>query len=106
MARNVPTEEFRFLKQVASKPGKVALIGPDRISQRFDWQKSTAVYSGLDEFVNDVVKVEREIITGLVDAGCRYVQIDAPGYTAYVDRPSLDAMRARGEDPKENFSRS
>jgi len=106
MARNVPAEEFRFLKQVASKPGKVALIGPDRISQRFDWQKSTAVYSGLDEFVNDVVKVEREIITGLVQAGCRYVQIDAPGYTAYVDKPSLDAMRARGEDPKENFSRS
>ncbi len=106
LARNVPAEEFRFLKQVAAKPGKVALIGPDRISQRFDWQKSTAVYSGLDEFVNDVVKVEREIIAGLVQAGCRYVQIDAPGYTAYVDKPSLDAMRARGEDPKENFSRS
>lgn len=106
LARNVPAEEFRFLKQVAAKPGKVALIGPDRISQRFDWQKSKAVYSGLDEFVDDVVKVEREIIGGLVEAGCRYVQIDAPGYTAYVDRPSLDAMRARGEDPQENFSRS
>ena len=106
LARNVPAAEFAFLRGVAAKPGKVALIGPDRISQRFDWQNSKAVYPGLDEFVNDVVKVEREIITGLVDAGCRYVQIDAPGYTAYVDRPSLDAMRARGEDPKENFSRS
>ncbi|HET7005005.1 MAG TPA: methionine synthase [Candidatus Binatia bacterium] len=106
LARNVPAAEFGFLRQVANKPGKVALIGPDRISQRFDWQNSKAVYSGLDEFVDDVVKIEREIIAGLVDAGCRYVQIDAPGYTAYVDRPSLDAMRARGEDPKENFSRS
>ena len=106
LARNVPAAEFGFLRQVANKPGKVALIGPDRISQRFDWQNSKAVYSGLDEFVDDVVKIEREIIAELVDAGCRYVQIDAPGYTAYVDRPSLDAMRARGEDPKENFSRS
>jgi 5-methyltetrahydropteroyltriglutamate--homocysteine methyltransferase len=106
LARNVPMEEFRFLKDAARAPGKVALIGPDRIAQRFDWQKSQAVYSGLDEFVGDVVKVEREIISGLVEAGCRYVQIDAPGYTAYVDGPSLDAMRARGEDPKENFSRS
>jgi 5-methyltetrahydropteroyltriglutamate--homocysteine methyltransferase len=60
----------------------------------------------LDEFVSDVVKVEREIVTGLLAAGCRYVQIDAPGYTAYVDAPSLAAMRERGEDPKENFSRS
>jgi 5-methyltetrahydropteroyltriglutamate--homocysteine methyltransferase len=106
LARNVPAEEFRFLRAAARRPGKVALIGPDRISQRFDWQNSKTVYSGLDEFVDDVVKVEREIIGGLVGEGCRYVQIDAPGYTAYVDRPSLDAMRARGEDPQENFARS
>lgn len=106
LARNVPLEEFHFLKAAAQKPAKVALIGPDRISQRFDWQNSKSVYSGLDEFVADVVRVERDIIRGLVDAGCRYVQIDAPGYTAYVDAPSLAAMRARGEDPEENFSRS
>jgi methionine synthase II (cobalamin-independent) len=106
LSRNVPMEEFRFLRGVARRPGKVALIGPDRISQRFDWQNSKSVYSGLDEFVDDVVKVERDIISGLIGEGCRYVQIDAPGYTAYVDAPSLDAMRARGEDPKENFTRS
>jgi 5-methyltetrahydropteroyltriglutamate--homocysteine methyltransferase len=52
------------------------------------------------------VKVEREIVAGLVQAGCRYVQIDAPGYTAYVDPPSLQAMRERGEDTQVNFSRS
>ena len=106
LARNVPAEEFRFLHGAARRPGKVALIGPDRISQRFDWQNSRAIYSGLDEFVDDVVRVERQIISGLVEAGCRYVQIDAPGYTAYVDPPSLQAMRARGEDPQENFNRS
>jgi 5-methyltetrahydropteroyltriglutamate--homocysteine methyltransferase len=106
LARNVPAEEFVFLHQTARKPAKVALIGPDRIAQRFDWQNSKAVYSGLDEFVADVVQVEREIIRGLVDAGCHYVQIDAPGYTAYVDAPSLEAMRSRGEDPQENFNRS
>jgi len=54
----------------------------------------------------DAVRVEREIIQGLAAAGCRYIQIDAPGYTAYVDSPSLQAMRDRGEDPQENFSRS
>jgi 5-methyltetrahydropteroyltriglutamate--homocysteine methyltransferase len=34
------------------------------------------------------------------------VQVDAPGYTAYVDEPSLAAMRERGEDPSRNFERS
>src|SRR5581483_9818932 len=42
----------------------------------------------------------------LVEAGCRYVHIDAPGYTAYVDEPTKAQMRARGEDPMQNFARS
>jgi 5-methyltetrahydropteroyltriglutamate--homocysteine methyltransferase len=106
LARNVPAEEFEFLHQTARKPAKVALIGPDRVAQRLDWQNSKAVYSGLDEFIADVVQIEREIIRGLIDAGCHYVQIDAPGYTAYVDTPSLETMRSRGEDPQANFNRS
>ena len=83
-----------------------SLIGPDRISQRFDHENSKAVYKDMDDFMADVVAIEREIVESLVDAGCRYVHIDAPGYTAYVDEPSLAQMRARGEDPKENFARS
>jgi 5-methyltetrahydropteroyltriglutamate--homocysteine methyltransferase len=106
LSHNTPLEEYRFVSQVAQPPAKVTLIGPDRISQRFDWQNSSAVYPNMDEFMADVVKVEREMIAALVAAGCRYIQIDAPGYTAYVDKPSLDAMRARGENPDENFSRS
>jgi 5-methyltetrahydropteroyltriglutamate--homocysteine methyltransferase len=46
------------------------------------------------------------MVRGLVEAGCRYIQIDAPGYTAYVDPPSLERMRARGEDPDANLERS
>ena len=106
LTRNTPLEEYRFVSRVAQTPAKVTLIGPDRIAQRFDWQNSTNVYATIDEFMADVVRVEREIIRGLVEAGCRYVQIDAPGYTAYVDPPSLEAMRARGENPAENFGRS
>jgi len=106
LGRNVPLEEYRYASAVATRPVKVALVGPDRISQRFDHHASKAVYPHMDAFMEDVVAVEREMIAGLRDAGCRYVQIDAPGYTAYVDEPSLAAMRARGEDPEENFSRS
>ena len=106
LVRNTPLEEYRFVSRAAEKPAKVTLIGPDRISQRFDWQNSRTVYPSMDDFVADVVRIQREMIRELVEAGCRYVQIDAPGYTAYVDPPSLQAMRDRGEDPKENFSRS
>ena len=106
LARNVPLDEYNALHKVASTPAKVSLIGPDRISQRFDHQASKSVYSDLDDFVADVVAIEQAIVESLVAAGCRYIHIDAPGFTAYVDEPSLAQMRARGEDPQENFARS
>ncbi len=106
LARNVPLEEYEFVASVAKTPAKVSLIGPDRIAQRFDYENSRGVYDGLDDFVDDVVRIEREIVESLVKAGCRYIHIDAPGFTAYVDKPTMDQMRARGEDPMENFSRS
>ncbi len=106
LTRNVPLEEYKFVHGIAKVPAKVALIGPDRISQRFAHEDSKAIYKDMDAFMADVVAIERDIIKSLADAGCRYVHIDAPGYTAYVDEPTLAQMRARGEDPKQNFARS
>src|SRR5688572_21853390 len=106
LARNVPLEEYRRVAPLAKKPVKVSLIGPDRVMQRFDHAASKSVYATVDDFVEDAVRIQRRMIRALVDAGCRYVHIDEPGYTAYVDEPSLAAMRKRGEDPEENFSRS
>jgi 5-methyltetrahydropteroyltriglutamate--homocysteine methyltransferase len=106
LARNLPLEEFHFAQSVATVPAKVTVLGPDRIAQRFKWEASLNVYKGLDDFVEHVVQIERQIIADLVKAGCKYIQIDAPGYTAYVDKVSLDRMRSRGEDPEKNFLRS
>jgi len=106
LVRNLPLEEFRFAQSVAKVPAKVTILGPDRIAQRFKWEGSLNVYKGLDDFVEHIVEIERQMIAQLVDAGCKYIQIDAPGYTAYVDKVSLDRMRARGEDPERNFQRS
>src|SRR5262245_15094099 len=104
--RNLPLDEFRYAQSVAKVPAKITVLGPDRIAQRFKWETSLNVYKGLDDFVEDLIKIERQIISQLVEAGCKYVQIDAPGYTAYVDKISLDRMRSRGEDPERNFQRS
>ena len=106
LARNVPLDEYKFTSTLTDRPVKATVLSPDRISQRFDWQNSTAVYPDMDAFVADVVVITRQIIRELVDAGCRYIQVDAPGYTAYVDQVSLDRMRSRGEDPERNLERS
>jgi 5-methyltetrahydropteroyltriglutamate--homocysteine methyltransferase len=91
---------------MTSTPVKVTLIGPDRISQRFEYENSTGVYADMDAFLEDVVSIQRQMIQECVDAGCRYIQIDEPGYTAYVDPPLLEAMKKRGEDPIANMERS
>src|SRR5579862_7527535 len=106
LAHNIPLDEYRFAATAARQPVKVSLIGPDRIAQRFAYEDSRAVYRDMDAFLADVVAIERAIVRSLVEAGCRYVHIDAPGFTAYVDPSSLAEMRARGEDPMQNFARA
>jgi 5-methyltetrahydropteroyltriglutamate--homocysteine methyltransferase len=106
LVKNVPLEEYRFAAPLATAPVKETIVSADRIMQRFAWERSTSVYADMDEFVADVVAIEREMIAQLVAAGCRYIQIDAPGYTAYGDDVSLDRMRSRGEDPRENLERA
>jgi 5-methyltetrahydropteroyltriglutamate--homocysteine methyltransferase len=106
LIRNLPLEEFRYAQSVAMVPAKVTVLGPDRIAQRFKWEASQAIYRDLDDFVDHVVEIERQMIGELIAAGCKYVQIDAPGYTAYVDKMSIERMRSRGEDPERNLQRS
>jgi 5-methyltetrahydropteroyltriglutamate--homocysteine methyltransferase len=106
LLRNRLLEDYGFTQSLTNRPVKVTLIGPDRISQCYDSERSRCVYPTIEEFIADVVAVERRIIAELAAAGCRYVGIDGPGYTAYVDGPSIAAMRSRGEDPMANMERS
>jgi 5-methyltetrahydropteroyltriglutamate--homocysteine methyltransferase len=106
LVRNHVLDEYRFSSRVATRPVKVTLVSVDRVSQRFAWEDSKAVYPGIQAFVDDVVAIERRMVAELLGAGCPYVQIDGPGYTAYVDPPSIEKMRARGEDPARNLARS
>lgn len=106
LLRNRLLDDFRFASSLTARPVKVTLISPDRIAQCFDSENSRSVYPTVDEFLTDVVTVERTMIAELAEAGCGYVGIDGPGYTAYVDSSSLEAMRGRGEDPDANMERS
>ncbi|MBV8084651.1 MAG: cobalamin-independent methionine synthase II family protein [Chloroflexi bacterium] len=104
--RNLLAEEYAFASKAASRAVKVTLTGPDRISQRFQWEKSQPIYRDLDDFVADVVAIQKRMIGEVVSLGCRYIQLDEPGFTAYVDPPLLERMRSRGEDPDGNLARS
>ena len=103
LKRNAPLEEFLFLKGVAKTPAKVMLMGPDRVSQMCDLEKSAPWYADRQAFLDDVAAIQNRMVGELVGAGCPYVQLDEPSYTGYVDRATLERMAARGEDPVRNL---
>ncbi len=106
-ARNVPLEEYQVRQQASRRrPAKVSLIGPDRISQRFDYQASSAVYRDLDDFVADVVAIERAIVESLVDGRLSLHPYRCAGLHGLCRRAvaGADARARRG--PERNFARS
>ena len=106
LRKSKPLDEYRFAASLTDRPVKTTLIGPDRIMQVYDAEASRTVYPDPDAFLSDVVRVEREIVTGLADAGCRYVHLDAPGFTAYVDASSRAKLTARGWNPDDLMTRT
>ena len=97
LVRSFPLEEFKFLEK--NPKTKITLMGPDRVAQMCDIEGSKAHYAGADDFLADVVAIQRRMVGELVEAGCGYVQIDEPSYTGYVDPATLERMQARGENP-------
>ena len=104
LARNFPLDEFAFTQSVARTPAKAMLMGPDRVAQMTDITGSP--YRTHQDFLDDVVRVQREMVSALVVAGCRYVQLDEPSYTGYVDPATLARMRASGENPMQRLDRA
>ncbi|MCC6212039.1 MAG: hypothetical protein IT513_13450 [Burkholderiales bacterium] len=106
LTRNFPLDELLFLSKNTSRIAKIALMGPDRVAQMCDVDGSRPHYGGADEFLADVVAIQRRMVGELIDAGCGYVQLDEPSYTGYVDPATLERMRARGEDPMKSLRRA
>ena len=106
LEENFPLQEFRFLRSTTGKPAKAMLMGPDRVSQMCDTGRSIEQYRDTDRFLADVVHVQKRMVSELVEAGCKYVQLDEPSYTGYVDRETLARIAARGEDPMKNLARA
>ncbi len=106
LLRSFPLDEYKFAASVAKHPVKIPLMGPDRVAQMADIAGSRSVYADSDAFLADVVAIQREMVTQMIDAGCRQIQLDEPSYTGYVDPPTLERLRSRGEDPMQNLDRA
>jgi 5-methyltetrahydropteroyltriglutamate--homocysteine methyltransferase len=106
LSKNRLLEEYLRDARFTDQPIKVTLTGPERITQRFDLEHSGAIYDGFDDFMADVIAIERQMIAEVIAARCAYVGIDEPSYTAYVDPASLQWMGERNWDPTAGLTRA
>jgi 5-methyltetrahydropteroyltriglutamate--homocysteine methyltransferase len=100
-------DEYQFLRQHTRKPIKVALPGPYLLTRSM-WVKgvSDAAYPTMDDLSVDIVRILREELIALRDAGAAFVQFDEPVLSDVIFRPDVKertfmcaSMAASSGDP-------
>lgn len=101
LVSNAPLEEYQFAARFSTRPVKVAIVNIDHLRGGIDLTASKDVYADLESFERDVLAISREMIRGLVQAGCRYIQVDGPSYAfRFIDPVAVERLRAQGVDPE------
>ena len=93
-------EDFKFLKSVTKATPKITIPSPSVLHFRGGRKAiDTSAYPDMDEFYADLARVYSEEIRDLVDAGCRYLQVDEVNMAFLCDPNLREFARSLGEDP-------
>lgn len=78
-------DDFRFVRQLTDKPVKITLPGPYLLSRSMWVSNYTKkAYRDQSELGDDVVRILRDELLELAEAGCEFVQFDEPVLTEVV----------------------
>ena len=103
--QRITAHESGFLLENAAGPCKVTIPSPGFMGSRcYQAGVSDQHYPTVADAVRDLAAIVRDEVVSLIDEGVPYIQLDAPGYTAYVDDVQRERMRANGNDPDLLFS--
>jgi 5-methyltetrahydropteroyltriglutamate--homocysteine methyltransferase len=102
--RRLAEGEAAYLRSLTSAPVKVTLIAPGFLVDRF-WNdgETDQFYASREELAQQVAAITRTEIEALIGAGVRYVQLDNPGYGAFLG--SYARERAGGPGAQAAFER-
>lgn len=105
-AEPILVDDFCFVRKHARAVAKIAIPSPTRLHFHGGRKSvSRAVYPDIETFFADVAAVYRREIAALEAAGCRYIQIDDPLLSYFLD-PNLRAeVVADGDEPDARLRR-
>jgi 5-methyltetrahydropteroyltriglutamate--homocysteine methyltransferase len=96
--RNLPLEEYQFVREHASTPTKTTIAGMTYPSVLWVPGLSDGSYADRDEYMADVLRLMTRIVREVVDAGTNYIQLDSPRYTHMVSEEGQANLRKVGLD--------
>ncbi len=99
--RPIVAGDYRYLASLSPKGLPKATIASPPVLHYFLGPRSfeTDAYPDRDAYFADLVRIYREEIADLADAGCTYVQFDETALASNCDPGARGRVAARGEDP-------
>jgi len=95
-------EDFKFLRSITKATPKITIPSPSVLHFRGGRRAiDTTAYPDMDGFYEDLARVYSEEIRDLVDAGCRYLQVDEVNMAFLCDPNLREFARSLGEDPEQ-----
>ena len=105
--RKLTGHELPFLKKFAAGTFKITLPAPSNfVLASYKKELSERFYPTQADLLRDLVEIMRDEIRWLVSEGVRYIQLDAPYYSHYLDPKDRDTMQRRGFDPDAEFEKA
>ncbi len=93
-------DEFIFLRDSATATAKITLPAPSTMHfLRFADFADHSAYADVDRFFADLVAIFAQEIADLVQAGCRYVQLDEIAIALLCDPAIRERVTGAGGDP-------
>jgi 5-methyltetrahydropteroyltriglutamate--homocysteine methyltransferase len=93
--------EYLYARERTHLPVKVTLPSPTAVTPFWTKQASSDVYPDVFELVADATEIVRGWVAELAEAGCPYIQIDAPELNAlYADERIREEYAQRGISPE------
>ncbi len=102
--RRLTAHESSFVKEHAPGPYKVTIPSAGFMAPRcYRAGITDRVYPRLSDLLREMSAIVRSEVRALAAEGVPYIQLDAPGYTAFIDQQQRQDMRDRGVDPDKTF---
>ena len=99
---NPAAREAAFVRSLTEYPFKVTFPAPSYwFCEAVDTSKGA--YASQQEFVEQVVQIQRELLSEVIALGCRHVQMDWPAYVMAIDPAWRSALPGTQHDTLEQL---